>query len=29
MDERLNHTISLQEDGCLSGINDLTFFPGQ
>jgi hypothetical protein len=26
-DERLNHTISLQEDGCMSGVGDLTLFP--
>ena len=27
MDERLNHTISLQEDGCLPGISDVSLVP--
>lgn len=27
MDERLNHTTSLQEDGCLPDISDVTIVP--
>ncbi|HEU4507952.1 MAG TPA: hypothetical protein VFR78_06930 [Pyrinomonadaceae bacterium] len=29
MDERLNHTNSLQEDGCLPGSSDFTLVPCQ
>jgi hypothetical protein len=29
MDERLNYTIGLQEDGCLPGIHDFSLVPDE